>query len=248
MCNSYCIIRSLNTNKFVKFSNILNIVQLILNFLIIITSILCFTYCDSDLIINTGYSSYVNNIFFCFIMMLITILLIYYNKKNYLIKDKKRTSITLICFCLGATILKCFTSLALVVKIKKLYRLYRFKSDYNYKNNNRIYKQVNLLLIYALYLLGFFILLGIFWLIYILLIYNLNIIILNNDANNVFYNRNSYLSTKPDFDDNGQEIAVENLNDGNKDNNFIYVSKNIINKIEKEYEDKGTQTNIKGIC
>ena len=64
----------------------------------------------------------------------------------------------------------------------------------------------------------------------------------------MYFNRNSYLSTKPDFDDNGQEIAVENLNDGNKDNNFIYVSRNIINKIEKEYEDKGTQTNIKGIC
>ena len=245
MCNSYCIISSLNTNKFIKYSNILNIVQLTLNCLIIITTILCFTYCDLELIINTGYSSYVNNIFFCFIMSFITIILIYYQKKNYLIKDKKRTSFTLICFCLGAAILKSFTSLALVARVKKLYRLYKFEN--RYKNNNRIYKQVNLLLIYALYLLGFFILLGIFWLIYILLLHNLNIIILNNDFNNVYNNRNSYLSTKPDFDDNGQEIAVENLNDGNKDNNFIYVSKNIINKIEKDYENKETQTNIKGI-
>ena len=252
MCYSFWLINSLNTNKFAKYSNILCIIQFILNCLIIIVSILCFISCNLDLIIKSGYSFYVNNIFFCFIMLLITILIKYYNNKNILIKDKKQTSFILICFCLCITVIKCFTTLISIAKIKRIYRSIKLENLYYYKKYSKliIYKQANLLFIYVLILFGFFIFLGIFWLIYILLIYNLRIIILNNDLNNIYNNSSniSYISTKPDIEDNSQEIAINNLNDGYKNNNFIYFSKNVINKIEKEFEDKESQTNIKGIC
>jgi hypothetical protein len=53
------------------------------------------------------------------------------------------------------------------------------------------------------------------------------------------------MSTRPDINDNSQEIIINNLNEGNKNNNFYYLSQNIINKFEKEYEEKGVQTIIK---
>ena len=246
MCNSFCIFSHLNTNKFIKYSNILNILQIIINSFIIIISLLCFISCNLDLIIKTGYSNYINNIFFCLFMLIIIALIKYYHYKKILIKDKKQTSLILICLCFCVTITKCFSCLFAISKMIRIYRLIKIE---NSKEIFKVYKQADLLLIYLIILLGLFIILGIFWLIYMILIYNLRIIILNNDINNIYYNRNniSYMSTKPDLDDNSQEIAINNLNEGYKNNNFNYFSQNIINNIQKEYENKEAQTNIKGL-
>ena len=69
----------------------------------------------------------------------------------------------------------------------------------------------------------------------------------NNDANNVYRNNGnlSYMSTRPDINDNSQEIIINNLNEGNKNNNFYFLSQNVINKFEKEFEEKEVQTVIK---
>ena len=250
MCNSYCLLNSFNTNKFAKYSFILNIIQLIINFLIIICTLLCFISCNLDLIIRTGYSYYIKNILYCLLTILIILLIFYYQNKNLLIKDKKQTCFILICLSASMNFMKCFTTLFLIGRVKRIYRTYKNQNKYYYGDEYNLgNKQTNLLLIYILILFGLFLFLGIFWLIYLYLLYNLRVIILNNDFNNVYNNRtnNSYISTKPDFEDNSQEIVINSLNDGNKNNNFIYFSQKIINNIEKEYEDKECQTIIKGI-
>ena len=86
-------------------------------------------------------------------------------------------------------------------------------------------------------------------LIYSLLIYKLRLIAIRNDLNNVYHNNGniSYMSTKSDVNDNSREIIINNLNEENKkNNNFFFFSQNLINKFEKEYEDKGIQAVIKG--
>ena len=248
MCNTICIIRSLTANKFEKYSRYLNFFQIVLNCLIILFTILCFISCEINLIIKTGYANYINNILFSLIMILIIILIEYYHHKNYLIKDKKQTSSILIFLCLSITIIKSFNLLIAIAKLKRIYSI--DKNDaYSYqKNYIKIYKQTKILSAYLLILLALFFILGIFWLIYLILFFNLRIIILNNDINNAYYNRNniSYISTKPDMEDNSQEIIINNINEEGKNNNFSYLSQNIINKIQKEYENKEVQTNIKG--
>ena len=247
MCYISCLFNSLTSNKFLKYSFILNIMQIIINSLIIIFTLLCFISCNLDLIIKTGYTFYINNIFFCVIILLITILIIFYSKKEYLIKEKKQSSIFLIIICLSISAIKFFTSLFTFLKNKRLYKLintwkYTYQSGYL-----KIYKDYNILFTYLLVILVLFFINGILWLLYAILISHLRIIIINNNANNNYYNSNnlSHLSTKSDFDDNNSEIIINNLNEGSKNNNFYYLSENIINNIKKEFEDKESQTIIK---
>ena len=249
MCNSYCIITSLTTNNFTKYSLVLNVIIIILNIIIIFISILCLISCEIDLIIKTGYMNYTNNILLCILFILGLLLIEFYRKKNYLLKDKKQISIIIIMVSLVMSVMKCFSSLIAIAKIKRIYESIKIQSNYKFDRYEKLYKQVNLLLGYILTLFGLFIILSIFLIIYTLLIYNLRIIIFNNDVNNVYNNRNniSYLSTQPDISDNSNEIIINNINERNKNNNFYYLSQNIINKVEKDYEDKESQTIIKGI-
>lgn len=249
MCNSYCIITSLTTNNFTKYSLVLNVIIIILNIIIIFISILCLISCEIDLIIKTGYMNYTNNILLCILFILGLLLIEFYRKKNYLLKDKKQISIIIIMVSLVMSVMKCFSSLIALAKIKRIYESIKIQSNYKNDRYEKLYKQVNLLLGYILTFFGLFIILSIFLIIYTLLIYNLRIIIFNNDVNNVYNNRNniSYLSTQPDISDNSNEIIINNINERNKNNNFYYLSQNIINKVEKDYEDKESQTIIKGI-
>lgn len=247
MCNG-CIINSLTTNEIIKYCFFMNIIQLVISIFILFFSFLCFIVSNLDLIIKTGYMTYINNILFTIIFILIIILLEFYRKKNFLIKDKKQISIALVMICICISIFKFFSSLIIISKVKHIYLL--IKDEKSNKNNEykKLLDQINLLFIFLLIILGLFFIMSIFWILYTVLIHNMRIIIYN-DGNNSFYNRNnnSYLSTKPDIIDNSNEIIINNLNEGNKNNNFYFFSQNIINKFEKEYEDKGSQTIIKGI-
>ena len=247
MCNG-CIINSLTTNEIIKYCFFMNIIQLVISIFILFFSFLCFIVSNLDLIIKTGYMTYINNILFTIIFILIIILLEFYRKKNFLIKDKKQISIALVMICICISIFKFFSSLIIISKVKHIYLL--IKDEKSNKNNEykKLLDQINLLFIFLLIILGLFFIMSIFWILYTVLIHNMRIIIYN-DGNNSFYNRNnnSYMSTKPDIIDNSNEIIINNLNEGNKNNNFYFFSQNIINKFEKEYEDKGSQTIIKGI-
>ena len=250
MCNSNLLFNSLTTNKFLQYSFILTIIQIIIISLIILFTILCFISCNLSFIIKTGYSYYINNIFFGLIILSIIILIIFYQKKKILIKDKKQASIFFYMICISISITKSFTSFVTIGKLRNLYSLIK-KWNLTYQiSYAKMYKEYNILFAYLIILLGLYLIYGLFCLIHIILISKLRVIILNNNLNNDYYNNNnnlSHLSTKPDFDDNSHEIIINNLNEGNKNNNFYFLSQNIINKIKKEYEDKGTQTNIKGI-
>ena len=241
MCYSHCILTSLTRNNFKKYSFILNIIQISISFIILLINLLIFKICDMYLIIKTGFMSYANNIFLSILIMLSFLIIEYYGRRNNLEKDKKQTTIALICSCVLMTIIKCFSSLIAIAKIDRIY--------IQTKVDQRLFSQTNLMLGITIVTFGCYITSVIILIIYILLIYNLRIIIFNNDANNI--NRNngnlSYMSTRPDINDNSQEIIINNLNEGNKNNNFYFLSQNIINKFEKEYEEKEAQTIIKGI-
>ena len=242
MCYSHCILNSLTRNNFQKFSFILNIIQLSISIIIMIINLLIFIICDKHLIIRTGFMSFVNNIFLSFLIMLLLLVIEYYRRSNNLTKDKKQTTFTLICFCVLMTIIKCFSSLITIAKIDRIYILI--------KDDKILFSQTTLMLGITLVTFGLYITSEIILIIYILFIYNLRIIIFNNDANNNINRNNgnlSYMSTRPDITDNSQEIIINNLNEGNKNNNFYFLSQNIINKFEKECEEKEAPTIIKGI-
>ena len=247
MCNYICISNSTNINNFPKYSKLINLIQIILNSLIIFFTFLCFISCNLDYIIKTGYIYYINNIFFCFLMLLVSVFIYYYNKKKELINNKKQASIYFIMVCFCVTMINCFITLIVVVKLKRNYISKRY-NNYYIKEISLI-KQAKLLFIYLLIIFVLYLSLGIFYLINTTLIYNWRTIALTNEFNNEYNNRGnmSYLSTKSDINDNNQDIIINNLNEGNKNNNFCFLSQNIINKIEKEFEDKECQTSIKGI-
>ena len=241
MCYSPWILNSLTRNNFQKYSFILNIIQLSISFIILLINLLIFLICNMPLIIRIGFMSYANNIFLCFLIIVSLLLIEYYRRIKILTKDKKQTVIFLICFCLLLTIIKCFSSIIAIAKIERIYPL--TKIDKSLSN------QTNLILAINIITFGLYIVSGVILIVYTLLIYNLRIRVFNNDANNVNPNNGnlSYMSTRIDINDNSQEIIVNNLNDGNKNNNFYFISQNIINKCEKEYEEKEIQTVIKGI-
>ena len=246
MCNSICLFNSINSKRFLNYSKILNITIILFNSLILLITILCFISCNLDLIIITGYISYINNIIFCLIMISIIMLIIFYTYKKNVINEKKQAIIILSAMCLCISMVKYFTTLTILRKVKNRYKMIK-KFEYpDPKSYKDAYNQTKVLLIYLLmiFILYFFNL--ILWLFYIILIFSLRINIINNERNNNIYNRNnlSYLSTKTDLGENNREIIINNLNE---ENNYYYFSKNIIKEVEKDFEDKEIQTNIKGI-
>ena len=229
MCYSNFILNSLSRNNFKKYSFILNIIQLSISFIIMFINLLIFIICDFSLIIKTGFFSYINNIFLCILIMLSLLIIEYYRRNNNLTKEKKQTTFILIFFCVLMTIMKCLTSLIIIAKIDQIYLLN--------KNDKRKSNQTKIMFGISMATFGLYVASGIILIIYILFIYNLRIIIFNNDVNNVYRNNGnlSYMSTKPDINGNSQEIIINNLNEGKKNNNFYFLSQNIINKFEKEF-------------
>ena len=241
MCYSYCRINSLTTDRFNKYSFLINIFQLSISSIIIFINLFVFIICDMDLIIKTGFMSYVNNIFLSFLIIPSIILIEIYRKRNSLTKEKKGVSFILISF---SSFISIYKSLSSLMEISKLYRIYYLsKGDKNLLIQIKIILGIKIMTL-LLYIFSFIILL-----IYTLLLFKLRQIAIHNDLNNVYHNNGniSYMSTKSDVNDNSREIIINNLNEGNKkNNNFFFFSQNLINKFEKEYEDKECQTTIKG--
>ena len=232
---------SLTIDKFNKYSFLINIFQLSISSIIIFINLFVFIICDMDIIIKTGFMSYVNNIFLSLLIMSSIILIEFYRKRNILTKEKKGVSFILISF---SSFMSIYKSLSLLMEISKLYRIY-----YLSKGDKNLLIQIKIMLGIKIMTLVLYIFSMIILLIYTLLIYKLRLIAIHNNLNNVYHNNGniSYMSTKSDINDNSREIFINNLNEGNKkNNNFFFFSQNLINKFEKEYEDKGIQAVIKG--
>lgn len=241
MCTSCCRINSLTLNKFNKYSFLINILQISISSIIIFINLLFFIICNKTLMIKTGFLSYINNIFLSLLIISSILLIEFYRKRNNLTKEKKSVSIILICFSMFMSIFKTFSSLIDITKINQIYNFYKSDKD--------DFTQFKIIFGITLMTLGLYVFSVIILIIYTLLIYRLRLIVFRNDLNNVYHNNGniSYMSTKTDVNDNSQEIIINNLNEGNKkNNNFFFFSQNLINKFEKEYEDKGSQTVAKG--
>ena len=240
MANSCCRLNSLTLVKFNKYSFLINILQISISSLIIFINLLFFIICNNSLIIKIGFMSYVNNIFFSFLIISSIILIEFYRKRNNLTKEKKSTTIILISFSLFMSIYKLFSTF---IEISKLHQI-----NHLLRNEKNLFIQIKFMLGINIMNLGLYIFSIIILLIYSFLIYKLRLIAFHNDLNNVYHNNGniSYMSTKSDVNDNSREIIINNLNEGNKkNNNFFFFSQNLINKFEKEYEDKECQTNFK---
>ena len=239
MCNSCCRLNSLTLDKFNKYSFLINILQISISSLIIFINLLIFIICNKSLIIRIGFMSYVNNIFLSLLIIPSIIIIELYRKRNNLTKEKKSTSMILISFSLFMSIYKLFSTL---IEISKLHQI-----NYLFRNEKNYFIQIKFILGVNIMNLGLYIFSIIILLIYSLLIYKIRLIAFHNDLNNVYHNNGniSYMSTKSDVNDNSREIIINNLNEGNKkNNNFFFFSQNLINKFEKEYEDKECQTNF----
>ena len=241
MCNSCFRVNSLTTNNFKKYSFQINIAQISINSCIIFINILIFIIRDKALTIKTGFIYYINNIFISLIIISLFTLIEFYRKRNILTNEKKQASLILICFCLFLSSYKCLSSLLEISKVFNIYRLF--------KQYNSLFTQFKIMLVINLMTLVLYFLSTNMSIIYCLLMNKLRVVVFNNNLNNVYHNNGniSYMSTKLDANDNSQEIIINNLNEGNKkNNNFFFFSQNLINKFEKEFEDKETQTTIKG--
>ena len=248
MCPCRCLINSLNEKNFAKLSIILNILIILINSLIIIINLSCFFFPSLELIIKTGVHNYINNIFYPLIILSIIILIIYYRQKKQLQK-KKRVSMFLFLFCFFFAIFQISSNESSSSLLKSLYKETSKKGFDSNEAYKKFKKETSFLSTSLSEIICLYVLLEIFLLVYFCLIYNLRIVLFQQEFNDNFrdFGNINNLSTGPDINDDSQEIVINNLNAGSKNNNFYFFSEKIINGLEKTYEDKEIQTNIKGL-
>ena len=194
------------------------------------------------ILLKTEMLSYINIILLCILMIIILALIEYYRFKNYLIKTKINTSIIFLSTCSFISIIEFIKSFDSILSIKRYMLLYNISKraildDYIYQLQKRMNKQKNYLTIISI----IFIFLLILYILYIIIIYNMKIVFFSLNFNND--ERFGDVSTEVDIDvnQNGNQIGINILNMDNIKCSY-FVSKKIVDKIEKEYKDKYTQT------
>ena len=118
-CKCNRIIRNISLEKCSKISLVLNLSLISLNIVIIFFTLLCFIKDKYEIILKTEILSYVNNIFFCVIMIMIIILIEYYRCKKFLIKSKIKASLSLISLCAFISAIEFMDAFDSITKINR---------------------------------------------------------------------------------------------------------------------------------
>ena len=243
-CKCNRIIRSINLEKCSKISLILNLSLILLNIAIIIITLLCFIKDKYEIILKSEMLSYINNIFYCVIMIMVLILVEYYRCKKLLIKRKIKTSVSLFSLCAFISAIKFMDVFGSITKINRYKLLYNLNkkivhNDYAIELTKQIKKQKAYLIMISV----IFIIILILNIVYIIALFNMNIIVLNINFNNI-QNGDiiSNVSTEVDINNN-DDNNISNINI-DKIRCQYYLSEKIMDKIEKEYKDQKTQTNM----
>ena len=242
MCRFNRIFNNAALDKFSCISLIFNALIISLNLVILIFLFLCLIQGKYKVLLKTEMLSYINIILLCILMIIIIALIEYYRFKNYLIKTKINTSIIFLSTCSFISIIEFIKSFDSILSIKRYMLLYNISKraildDYIYQLQKRMNKQKNYLTIISI----IFIFLLILYILYIIIIYNMKIVYFSLNFNND--ERFGDVSTEVDIDvnQNGNQIGINILNMNNIKCSY-FVSKKIVDKIEKEYKDKYTQT------
>ena len=242
MCRFNRIFNNSALNKFSCISLIFDALIISLNLVILFFIFLCLIQEKYQVLLKTEMLSYINNILLCILMLVIIALIEYYRCKNYLIKTKVNASIIFLSTCCFISIIEFIKSFDSILSIKKYMLLYNIGkrailNDDIYELNKRMNKQKKYLTIISV----IFIFLEIVYIIYIITIYNMKIVYFSLNFNND--ERFDDVSTEVDIsaNQNGNQIGISDLNIG-KIKCSYFISQKIVDKIEKEYKDKYTQT------
>ena len=119
MCKCNRIFRNISLEKCSKISLVLNLSLILLNLVIIFFTLLCFIKDKKGIILKTEMLSYINNIFFCVIMIILLILIEYYRCTKYLIKSKIKASLTFISACAFISAIKFMDVFDSITKINR---------------------------------------------------------------------------------------------------------------------------------
>ncbi len=244
MCKCTRIFRNISLEKCSKISLVLNLSLILLNLVIIFFTFLCIIKDEKGIILKTEILSYINNIFFCVIMIMILSLIEYYRYKKYLIKSKIKASFSFISVCAFISAIKFMDVFDSITKINRYMLLFNVNKKTVYNDFAiQITKQIQNQKKYLIIILITFIIILVLNVIYIIALFNMNIIFLNINFNLAQNDdKISNVSTEVDVsNDNENNISIINFD---KIKYKYYLSETIINKIEKEYKDKMTQTSM----
>lgn len=243
MCRFDRIYNNVSLDKFSCISFIFNASILSLNLVNVFFLFLCLYQGKYKALLAIEMLSYIKMILLCLLMIIIIALIEYYRFKNYLIKTKMEASFMFLSACCIISIIEFIKSLNSFLHIKRYMPLYNITKKraaldyYIYELHKRMNKQKNYLIIISI----IFIFLVILYFLYIIIIYNMKAIYFSFNFNND--ERFGDASTEVDIsaNQNVNQIGVNILNMNNIKCSY-FVSQKIVDKIEKEYKDKYTQT------
>ena len=244
MCRFNRIFNNAALDKFSCISLIFNALIISLNLVILIFLFLCLIQGKYKVLLKTEMLSYINNIFFCVIMIMILSLIEYYRYKKYLIKSKIKASFSFISVCAFISAIKFMDVFDSITKINRYMLLFNVNKKTVYNDFAiQITKQIQNQKKYLIIILITFIIILVLNVIYIIALFNMNIIFLNINFNLAQNDdKISNVSTEVDVsNDNENNISIINFD---KIKYKYYLSETIMNKIEKEYKDKMTQTSM----
>ena len=242
MCKCKRIFRNVTLEKCSKISFVFNLSLTLLNITIIIFTSLCFIQDKYDIILKTEMMSYINNIFFCVIMISFLILIEFYRCKKFLIKRKIKSSLILMTSCTFISAIKIMDVFDSITKINRYMLLFNFKKNSNIDFVMKLTKQINKQKTYLIIILVIFTITFLLYIFYAISLFNMSIIYMNINFNNAQNDdKISNISTEVDISNDNNENNISDINI-DKIKYKYYLSENIMNKIEKEYKDKMTQT------
>ena len=244
MCKCNRIFRNISLEKCSKISLVLNLSLILLNLVIIFFTLLCFIKDKKGIILKTEMLSYINNIFFCIIMIILLILIEYYRCTKYLIKSKIKASLTFISACAFISAIKFMDVFDSITKINRYMSLFNVNKKTVYNDYAiQISRQISNQKKYLIIILVTFIILLVLNVIYIIALFNMNIIFININFN-LAQNDDKISSVSTEVDiSNDNENNISNIS-FDKIKYKYYLSETIMNKIEKEYNNQMTQTNM----
>ena len=240
MCKCDRIFRNITLEKCSKISFVFNLLLMLLNIVIIFLTLLCFIQDKYGIIFKTEMLTFINNIFCCLVMIILIIYIEYYRCKNLLMKRKIKACFIFIIACNIISAIKfieVFDSITKINRYKLLFNINKtIYNDYTIQLSKQLNNQKKYLIIIAIT----FIVQLILSIMYIIALFNMNIIFINHNIIVQIDDRNCNESTEVDISNNDENI-INNLNI-DKIKYKYYLSENIINKIEKVFKEQATQT------
>ena len=129
-----------------------------------------------------------------------------------------------------------------ITKINRYMLLFNFKKNSNIDFVMKLTKQINKQKTYLIIILVIFTITFLLYIFYAISLFNMSLIYMNINFNNAQNDdKISNISTEVDISNDNNENNISDINI-DKIKYKYYLSENIMNKIEKEYKDKMTQT------